>query len=329
MKKINSKQVIAQTACLIVTLFTISLISDSHRVQSAFDEYKLVAEGEEYTLAKDKTVQPSLYELAKAQTLSKGVDSVEIPKESREEQLDLLSKYITHMKESSILMNLEYDGYTSQILNNRNNEEITENSTGSINIITKDGTFYDYTESSLRVANSITMLDVLENVLNAAREDDENVSMIAQNAGDNYVSYQIVFNTIEQYVEIFTNMNDLQKLQMANAVKEQAINIDSEKGKDAKIVFEFIGGEDWGINIYTTLKVGDQYFLNWKCDEYYNVFDWKLDSGLYESGLSAEEYKSQVKRSLDNTSKMLEIYAQTKWNENMTALEFEEIDFDE
>lgn len=298
------------------------------------------ADGVTYTLARQKDKSPDLTALREASKLDtnnsniqttetasgESRESLELSATDRQKAVKLLQKYVNHMKKNSVYYTLNYsDSSMDIVLNNRGNEEIQELGAGGISGITAGGTFYQKSETGMYKAESMTSVSILENVLDRALKDPDHVSVTAVEAGEDddgskYTSYRVTFDSAESYIEVYKNFDNDKKQSLVDSLKQTVKQYSNE---DPKICFEFLAGNDWSLSVYNTIVLGDDYILNWYFDGYYEIFDWSLADGFYDSEIDdLQAYYNLLETELSNLGTLIKAYQATTENPDTGKLEY-------
>ena len=287
------------------------------------------ADGNTYTLARQKDKSPDIAALRDASKLDTNNSNIQTTEtasgESREslmlgvtdrqKAVKLLQKYVNHMKKNSVYYTLTYsDNSMDIVLNNRGNEEISELGAGGVSGITAGGTFYQKSETGVYQAESMTSVSILENVLDRALKDPDHVSVEAVAAGEDddgnkYTSYKVTFDSAASYIEVYKNFDDDKKSDLVSSLKETVKQYSNE---EPKICFEFLAGNDWSLSVYNTILLGNDYILNWYFDGYYEIFDWSLADEFYDSNIDdIQTYGDLLETELNNLGIMIKVYQAT------------------
>lgn len=286
----------------------------------------MTLDDKEYTYAVDLNKSPTMGELLDASCLSsqdsehmiqaresqasgEQRDEVILTGEKRQTALNLLQLYIMHMKRTSVLMTLNYTDDTCTVLNNITNEELLESEQGELSLVTAFGQYYAIQENGFTAQKSISTVGLLEKVLELAKQNENDIEFKAVNAGGGYVSYQVLFNSIEAFSMVYDSLTDEEKANLVDAVKEQAAQI----GEGApKVCFEFIAGNDWSLNVYNTVVVDDEYVLNWYFEGFYELFNWDVSKAIYNSKQSNETRLIALEETLKSAQDTISAYSKVK-----------------
>lgn len=314
--------------------------SKPHVINFGYNIQTVEADGVTYTLARSKDKSPDLTALREASKLDtnnsniqttetasgESRESLELSETDRQKAVKLLQKYVNHMKKNSVYYTLTYsDGSMDIVLNNRGNEELSELGAGGVSGITAGGTFYQKSETGVYKAESMTSVSILENVLDRALKDPDNVSVTAVEAGEDddgnkYTSYRVTFDSAESYIDVYKNFDDDKKQSLVESLKQTVKQYSDE---DPKICFEFLAGNDWSLSVYNTIILGDDYILNWYFDGYYEIFDWSLADGFYDGDVDdMQTYDSLLDTELSSLGTMIKVYQATTENPDTGKLEY-------
>lgn len=217
--------------------------------------------------------------------------------------------YIEHLENSSVIISYNYSDYTAVVMNNRLNEELQEDSNGNLQVINAYGDLYSIESDGVGKKLGIQNVQVLKNVLKIAQSDEENIEFKAVDAGGGYVQYQVTFNSVKDFVNVYEYLSDEDKSLITSQVLDELAEQNSDF-ENAKVCFEFIAGNDWQLNVYNTLIIDSTYVLNWYFQGFYETFDWRLSKDLYSSKLdnnvvtSVESDVSSIKKLMDDYSKV-------------------------
>lgn len=314
--------------------------SKPHVSNFGYNIQTVEADGVTYTLARQKDKSPDLTALREASKLDtnnsniqttetasgESRESLELSKTDRQKAVKLLQKYVSHMKKNSVYYTLNYsDSQMDIVLNNRGNEELSELGAGGISGITAGGTFYQKSETGMYKAESMTSVSILENVLDRALKDPDHVSVTAVEAGEDdngnkYTSYRVIFDSAESYIDVYKNFDNDKKQSLVDSLKQTVKQYSNE---DPKICFEFLAGNDWSLSVYNTIVLGDDYILNWYFDGYYEIFDWSLADGFYDSEIDdLQAYDNLLETELSNLGTLIKVYQATTENPDTDKLEY-------
>lgn len=237
--------------------------------------------------------------------------------EKRLKPIKLLQEYINHLKEASVIINYTYsDNSIETVFNNRLNEEVKESFDGKSSIMNANGKLFSIEDNGVYTQNSISNVDVLMNVLKEAVENPSAVEFKAVDAGGGYISYQITFNTIEDFVNIYTNLTEEDKTMMITSIKDE-ISKQSKNGEtNGKVCFEFIAGNDWSLNVYNTVIIDNVHVLNWYFQGFYETFDWSLDTQLYSERLEDQKVVSISQESVKHIENLMSDYTKVEIDYN-------------
>lgn len=313
--------------------------SKPHVSNFGYDIQTVETDGVTYTLARSKDKSPDLTALREASKLDtnnsniqttetasgESRESLELSATDRQKAIKLLQKYVNHMKKNSVYYTLTYsDSSMDIVLNNRGNEELSELGAGGISGITAGGTFYQKSETGVYKAESMTSVSILENVLDRALKDPDNVSVTAVEAGEDddgnkYTSYRVTFDSAESYIDVYKNFDDDKKQSLAESLKQ---TVKQYSDADPKICFEFLAGNDWSLSVYNTIILGGDYILNWYFDGYYEIFDWSLADEFYDDADDIQTYDNLLETELSNLGTMIKVYQATTENPDTGKLEY-------
>ena len=252
-------------------------------------------------------------------TLSKSAASGEerseiiLDSEKRLKAIELLKKYILHLRNTSVIINYTYsDGTTDTVFNNRLNEEVQENSDNESSVMNSKGTLFKIENSGVYVQNSISNVDVLLNVLKEAVENPSAVEFKAVDAGGGYVSYQVTFDTVEDFVEIYTNLTPEDKTMMITSIKDEIAKKSDSDANNGRVCFEFIAGNEWSLNVYNTIIIDNEHILNWYFQGFYETFDWKLDTQIYSKRLKDDDKVLLANKALRDVRNLMDDYSKVE-----------------
>lgn len=280
-------------------------------------------DGVDYTLAKSSDKSPTKGELLDAAAL----DSIATPESSsvsgtqsekvmtldeRQKPIEILSKYVDHLEKNSVYILMNYYSSSTAVINNRLGEEVEEDDTGNLNIINADGFMYSVSledETSISSGKTLQTTKLLKRVLELAKSDADHIVFKAVDAGDGFISYQVIFDSPEQFVEVYDNMDEETRARLADDISLQA---EQYSDQTPMICFEFIAGDDWAFSVYNTIVLDEEYVLNWYFDGYYEMFDWSLPTDFYLEDLSVEAYQDNAKDLMEKASVMIDVYSNTQ-----------------
>lgn len=303
-----------------------------------FQTQSITVDNVKYTLAKSKDEQPTKGQLldaagfenstniSTAENAEGAVSQSENDKifdaNDRKVPIGLLKKYVNFLDKSSVYILLNYYSTTTAVMNNRLGEEISESDNGDLQVINAYGITQMIDDNNNVVyGNTLQTIDILDRVLTRAEEDPDHVEFKATDAGDGYVSYQVTFDSPEQFIEIYNNLDDDTKQSLVDNIYIQASQYTEST---PKICFEFIAGDDWSISVYNTIVVDDDYVLNWYFEGYYEMFDWKLDSSFYRTDLDIDEYQESISNLMTNVSNVIKVYSNTTIDQESGELIYNE-----
>lgn len=284
----------------------------------------LTVDGKDYDLATYKLDSPTKGQLLDAAgfdiqtiqtsetasgTVEQSQTSKQLNSEERKEPIKLLKEYVDFLNNNSVYIILNYNSSTTAVMNNRLGEEISEADDGSLNIINANGTTYQAGDTEVLSGPTISTVNLLGRVLNRAEEDPDHVEFKAVDAGNGYVSYQVIFDSPDSFVEIYDNLTEETRGMLAADIYNQASQYSENT---PKICFEIIAGDDWAISVYNTIVIDDEYVLNWYFDGYYEMFDWQLPKEFYGDEFTIESYKNATMDLMENVQDIIDIYSNTQ-----------------
>ena len=174
------------------------------------------------------------------------------------------------------------------------------------------GTLFKIENSGVYVQNSISNVDVLLNVLKEVAENPSAVEFKAVDAGGGYVSYQVTFDKVEDFVEIYTNLTPEDKTMMITSIKDEIAKKSDSDANNGRVCFEFIAGNEWSLNVYNTIIIDNEHILNWYFQGFYETFDWKLDTQIYSKRLKDDDKVLLANKALRDVRNLMDDYSKVE-----------------